>query len=297
MKNSIRTRFSLGMVFLFIIISVLSVFSGYYLNKLSTKTSAILKENYLSIVYAREMTEGILNTNQTITSCLLTNRNPDTVKISIELIRVNKALQEEKNNITEPGEESLVVGIEKCFSEYRDSVNKFLILPKHGANNFFVQDKSESLIQQLSLLSQMNGKALEAKTDDAKSFSKSALTQMTIMASSCFLIGISFLFSFASYFNSRISQLYYGIKEIVSSNYDQHLHFDGKDEFYEISLVFNEMTEKLKKNTQKLSLTLPADTIKESISSEMEELRKVLSRIKYLEEQAASLISRIEKSS
>ena len=58
MKHSIRTRFTLGMIFLFIIISVLAVFSGYYLNKLSDKTSAILKENYLSVVYAREMSEG-----------------------------------------------------------------------------------------------------------------------------------------------------------------------------------------------------------------------------------------------
>ena len=46
-------------------------------------------------------------------------------------------------------------------------------------------------------------------------------------------------------------QMYNGIKQIVSSNFDQHLFFDGKDEFYEISLVFNEMAEKLKKNEQK----------------------------------------------
>ena len=68
MKHSIRTRFTLGMIFLFIIISVLAVFSGYYLNKLSTKTSAILKENYLSVVYAREMSEGLMNINQEITT-------------------------------------------------------------------------------------------------------------------------------------------------------------------------------------------------------------------------------------
>ena len=61
----------LGMIFLFIIILVLSVFSGYYLNKLSDKTSAILKENYLSVVYAREMSEGMMNINQEINNKLL----------------------------------------------------------------------------------------------------------------------------------------------------------------------------------------------------------------------------------
>ena len=85
MKHSIRTRFTLGMIFLFIIILVLSVFSGYYLNKLSNKTSAILKENYLSVVYAREMSEGIMNINQEITTSFLTKRNSDSLKIAKEL--------------------------------------------------------------------------------------------------------------------------------------------------------------------------------------------------------------------
>ena len=79
---------------------------------------------------------------------------------------------------------------------------------------------------------------------------------MTILASLCFLIGMSFTFSFASYFNQRFFQLYNGIKEIVSSNFDQRLYFEGNDEFYEISLVFNEMADKLKKNKQKMSVTL-----------------------------------------
>ena len=73
---------------------------------------------------------------------------------------------------------------------------------------------------------------------------------------------MSFTFSFASYFNQRFFQLYNGIKEIVSSNFDQRLFFDGKDEFYEISLVLNEMAEKLKKNKQKMSVTLPEESVK-----------------------------------
>ena len=97
---------------------------------------------------------------------------------------------------------------------------------------------------------------------------------MTILASICFLIGMSFTFSFASYFNQRFFQLYNGIKEIVSSNFDQRLYFDGNDEFYEISLVFNEMADKLKKNKQKMSVTLQKDTAKDFSSEDIEELEK-----------------------
>lgn len=295
MKHSIRTRFTLGMIFLFIIILVLSVFSGYFMNKLSDKTSAILKENYLSLVYAREMSEGIMNINHEITTCFLTKKIPDSLKVAKEISTINTSLQEEENNITEPGEDKLVMTIQSDYTEFRDSVLKIMNLPKSNEGMLYLQKKSASLYQQLLLLSQMNGRALEIKTDDAKAFSKSALRQMTILATLCFLIGMSFTFSFASYFNRRFFQLYNGIKETVSSNFSQRLFFDGNDEFHEISLVLNEMADELKNNKQKLSVTLLDDRIKDITSNDIDELKKMLFRIKSLEEQATALISKFEK--
>lgn len=265
------------------------------MNKLSNKTSAILKENYLSVVYAREMSEGIMNINQEITTGYLSNRYPDSLKIAKEISLINSSLNSEKNNITEPGEDKLVSDIDADFIKYRDSALKLQRLPKSDVGILNLQNESGILYQQLSLLSRMNGKALEVKTDDAKASSKSALTQMTILATMCFLIGMSFTFSFASYFNRRFFQLYYGIKEIASSNFDERLYFDGKDEFYEISLVINEMAEKLKKNKQKLSVNLPDDQIRDLTNNDIDELKKMLFRIKTMEEQAAVLISKFEK--
>ena len=295
MKYSIRTRFTLGMLFLFIIILVLSVFSGYYMNKLSNKTSAILKENYLSVVYAREMTEGLSNINQEITTCFLTNRKPDSLKISRYLSSVDQSLVSEKNNITEPGEDKLVSAIESGYIEYQDSVLKMIKSNKSVSGMLYLQNKAGDLYQQLLLLSQINGKALEAKTDDAKATSKSALTEMTVLATLCFLIGMSFTFSFASYFNQRFFQLYNGIKEIVASNYDQRLFFNGKDEFHEISLLLNEMAGKLKENQKKMSVTLLDDQAKRLTVKDADELKKMLFRIKALEEQAAAIISKFEQ--
>jgi hypothetical protein len=295
MKHSIRTRFIAGMIFLFLIILVLSVFSGYLLNKLSNKTGAILKENYLSVVYAREMSEGIMNINQELTICYLTNKIPDSSAVRRELSSVDKSLQLEKNNLTEPGEDKLVSGIEEGFVEYSDSVSKSIKAPESADDILYLQNKSGNLYRQLLILSQMNGKALEVKTDDAKDFSKKALTQMTILATLCFLIGMSFIYSFSTYFNQRFFQLYYGIKEIVSNNYNQKLFFEDKDEFYEISLVFNEMAEQLKINAQKNSLTSQEQLIKGVSLKDVDELQQMLNRIKVLEEQAAALISKIKK--
>jgi hypothetical protein len=277
------------------IILVLAVFSGYYLNKLSDKTSAILKENYLSVVYAREMSDGITNINQEITAAFLTQRNSDSLKIASEIALINKSLLAEKSNLTEPGEDKLVIGIDKDYSEYKDSVRKILKSPFSVQEMLGLQNISTALDQKLLLLSQMNGNAIEVKTDDAKAYSKSALTKMTVLASLCFLIGMSFTFSFASYFSQRFYQLYNGIKEIVSSNFDQHLYFYEKDEFYEISLVFNEMADKLKENKQKLSVTLLDDKLRTISSDDLDELKTMLFRIKVTEEQTAALITKIQQ--
>ncbi len=295
MKHSIRTRITWGMIFLFLIILVLSVFSGYYLNKLSSKTGAILKENYLSVVYARNMTEGITNITSELNKSFLKKMPFDTARISGSLDLISKSLTEEKNNITEPGEDKLVMDIEAGYLEFRDTVLHLEQSEQSVQSMLYLQDKSANLNQDLLILSEMNGRAIEVKTDDAKAYSKSALTKMTILASLCFLIGMSFSFSFASWFNQRIFQLYNGIKQIVASNYDQRLFFEGRDEFYEISVVFNEMAGMLKKNELNLSVTLPSDNEKNLSKKDLEELKQMLFRIKTMEEQAAALISKLEK--
>jgi len=265
------------------------------MNKLSNKTSAILKENYLSVVYARQMSEGIMNINQEITSAYLMKRNSDSLKIGKELGLINISLSAEKNNITEPGEDQLVAGIDAGFIEYRKEVLNFSRTVQSDAGVLFLQNKSGDLYNKLIALSEMNGKALEVKTDDAKASSQSALTRMTILATLCFLIGMSFSFSFAAYFNRRFFQLYYGIKELVSSNFRERLFFDGKDEFSEISSVINEMADKLKVNKQKMSVNLPDDQLKNLTAADVDDLKKMLFKIKTIEEQAASLISKFEK--
>jgi two-component system, NtrC family, sensor histidine kinase KinB len=295
MKNSIRTRFSAGMIFLFVIILVLSVFSGYYLNKLSNKTSAILKENYLSVLYARVMSEGLMNINQVIITGFITNRIADSLGIAKEINNISNSLLEEKNNITEPGEDKLVSDIEKDYTDYRNSALKIIKSSASVSEIIVMQRNFNDLYQKLSLLAEMNGKALEVKTEDAKASAKSALTQMTVLATLCFLIGMSFIISFSSYFSHRFFQLYNGIKEVVSSNFDQKLYFDGNDEFYEISQVFNEMAGILKDSERKMSVTLHNKGEKDISLHDLEALKEMLFRIKSLEVEAAAIISKFEK--
>jgi methyl-accepting chemotaxis protein len=293
MKLSIRTKFGLGMVFIFLIILILLGFSAFYLNKLSNKTSAILKENYLSVVYAREMTDGISKINQEMTTAFLEKRSPEKAMIAHQLETVDQSLQLEKGNITEIGEDKLVAGFETVFDEYRRKITKTTDSVLSPEELLYFQKKQAFLEQQLVLLSQMNGKAIETKTDDAKISAKNAFAGMTILGSACFLVALSFIYSFASYFNERFFQLYNGIKEIVSSNYGQRLYFDGVDEFSEIAVLFNQMAEKLS-GEQNQETERQFDFSDENIPEEkdIDELKDLIVRIKSIEKQAEDLLNR-----
>jgi hypothetical protein len=296
MKTSFRNkRFTIGMVLFVAIILILSVSSGLYLNKLSGKTNAILKENHYSVVYALDMSESITNINQNINNCFLLNKNPDTLIINKGFLKFNKAFELEKNNITEPGEDRLVAGIETDFAEYRDTVLTLKTSPGSVLKVIFLQEKFDTLYKKLMLLSQMNEKAIEEKTDDAKDSAKKATTHMTLIGTLCFLIAYGFTFVFSSYFNERFYRLYNGIKEIVSSNFRQKLYLDGNDEIFEISLIFNKMLDELNTNKQKMSVILTEEIKKEVVSKDIIDLKQALLVIKNLEEQTAALISRLEK--
>ena len=294
MKRSIRKKFIYGIFFfLFIIVALLGL-SAYHLTKLANKTEAIFSENHVSVIYARDMAEGISGINQEIVNCFLTNSHPSRTNIDKILNSVNKSIQLEKTNTTEPGEDKLALTIESEFSKYRDLITVFLNSPKSGDNVINLQKEYTYLNQKILLLSQMNEKAIELKTNDAKVTAQNAKLQMEIFGTLCFLITFSFTFSFTSYFNERFTQLYNGIKEIVSSNYDHRLYFERKDEFYDISLVFNEMAEKLVQNKQAAIPKLNEVSEYDTRINQVHELRLMLERMKMLEEQASGLISNLE---
>jgi methyl-accepting chemotaxis protein len=295
MKATIRLKFNLGIVFLFIIISLLSFFSAYYLTRMSNKVGAILKENHYSVVFARDMSENLTIINQEVTNSYLSGKSPDSKLIDKETGLFEKSLALEKNNITETGEDKLAAGIESDYRQYCDTLSKFIKSPKELSTGIYLQKKFGDLYQQLVTLSKMNEKAIEVKTSDAKISANNALKQMTILATLCFIITLSFTYAFASYFNARFFQLYHGIKEIVASNYGQRLHFDGSDEFHEISVLFNKMAENLSEINNEPEPYVAKETVKADWSTDIQEMKEVIGRLKNIEKQALELISKLEK--
>jgi methyl-accepting chemotaxis protein len=254
MKTSFRNkRFTIGMVVFLSIILLLAVSSAFFLNKLLQKTNAILKENHYSVVYASDMADLLTSINQEIVSSFLSNKNPDSSALNNNFISFDKSLVSEQNNITEEGEAKLVSDIEKDYKEYRNQVSESLKSSAAVNNVLSLQTRFDSLYDKLMLLSQMNEKAIEAKTDDARTYSEKATLRMTGIGTMCFLIAYAYTFILSSYFTERFRRLYTGIKDLKSSDYRQKLNLEGNDELAEIAGVCNEMAETINKSKSKKS--------------------------------------------
>ena len=294
MRRSIRTRFTLGMVFFFLVIAALSILSAYHLNRLSSKTDAILKENHFSVIFARDMAEGLTIINQEINQCFVTGNLPDSNLIDRTSGSFEKSLQLEKNNITEAGEDKLVSDIESGFNEYRKNIAEVSKTPITADKIIPLQTMFHGLYEQTMLLSQMNEQAIILKANDAKKSAEKGLTHVTLLGTICFIITLSFTFNFATYFNERFSKLYNGIKEIGANNYGQRLHFEGEDEFYDISLIFNEMAENLNENRQISPVNVKEDLERENSINQIREIKRVLDQMDGIRERALDLIAKLE---
>lgn len=249
MKTSIRSKkFTTGMVVFLTIILLLAVSSAYFMNKLLKKTNTILKENHYSVVYARDMADFLTNTNEEIVSSFLSNKDPDSVAVNRDFILFDQSLESEKKNITEPGENEIVSGIETDYKEYRNMAAGLVKSQGLIKQLLLLETRFDSLYRKLILLSQINETAIETKTDDVKIFSKKATLQMTGIGTLCFLVAYGYTFIFSSYFSERFRILYKGIKNLESSDYNEKLYVEGNDELTEIAVIFNEMIEALRKN-------------------------------------------------
>ena len=59
MQAAIKSKLTLGLGFLFLIILLLSGVGGYFLYRISNSMEGTLRDNYRSVAYARQMAEAL----------------------------------------------------------------------------------------------------------------------------------------------------------------------------------------------------------------------------------------------
>jgi signal transduction histidine kinase len=215
MAIKLKTKIALGGIFLFALLILVGAVSFFYLNRLSEESKAIIKANYETLNYSREM----LNELDSL------SRNTKGLE------EFEKNLQLQEKNITEPGEKEMTVSLRKNFNVLKE---------KGGSDSLLLVIRRD-----ISQIMQINLQAIDKKNQAAQKSSENAKTIITIMLTICLLIGFTFVFNFPELVASPIAKLTEAIKAIANKNYGERIHMDRKDEFGDLANAFNTMAERL----------------------------------------------------
>ncbi len=216
MKLRIKSKLSLGILFLFIVIMLTAIVGLFAINRLADESKNILKANYESIVYAKNMQSDL---DQFETK----NLSP--------IGDFEKNLEAQEKNITEPGEQEVTASLRDSFEKLR------------------LHDTSISLIPfmrtQIYRINELNMNAIVRKSKETEQTADKAKLNLAILGTLSFLLSFSFLLNFPGYIANPIKELTAGIRQIANKNYSQRINIEKSDEFGELADAFNSMAKQL----------------------------------------------------
>ncbi|CAD7813242.1 Alginate biosynthesis sensor protein KinB [Chryseobacterium aquaeductus] len=216
----IKTKLNAGVGLLFLMIIVLSVISGWYINQLKRDTNNILVANYNTLQYSRNMLLALEEINS----------DPSAYNVFEE------HLEKQKKNITEVGEKEATESIATHFEVLKKQTNNQTIL--------------SSIRKDIAELMQLNMVAIEHKSSTANATAQNAIVIISVAGTLCFIIAFILMVNLPSNIANPIRELGASIRQIANQNYKERVHFESHSEFGELARSFNTMAEKLQEYSE-----------------------------------------------
>ncbi|MCV9926132.1 ATP-binding protein [Flavobacterium sp. LS1R49] len=224
----IKTKLNLGVGLLFLMIIILALVSAFYIFLIKEDTENILKANYNTLEYSRNM----------LTSLDEISSNEDK---AIVIFKDN--LKNQMINVTEAGEDKVTSNLQESFKKLE--------------NNWNDQTLKSQIRQDIFAIMKLNMNAIKQKSDIAKQTAETANFSIAIVGTLCFLIAFNLLINLPNNIANPIKELTESIKQIANKNYSERVHFMNHNEYGDLARSFNTMAEKLEEyhdsNLYKLS--------------------------------------------
>ncbi|WP_276480488.1 sensor histidine kinase [Paraflavitalea pollutisoli] len=215
MAVRLKTKLSLGLGFLFLVILTFGILSLYYVHRLSGDAEQILKNNYESLVYSNNMLKAL----------------EDLPSDTSAFTRFEANLRNQEVNVTEMGEREMTETLRKDFKELRS-------MPTDSSN--YAQLRTT-----IRMVNEINQQAILRKNAIAGLTADKAQLWLTVIFTSLILIVITFIYNFPGIIAEPVAKLAEGIREIANKNYSKRIYLKQEDEFGELANAFNSMASKL----------------------------------------------------
>lgn len=215
MGTKLKTKLSVGLIFLFVVILLFGVLGLFYINRLSSDAGLVLKDNHESLLYCNNMLTALENLPAHPGSMAVFKEN----------------LQKQEANVTEPGEGDITETLRKDF----DSLQA-----RPGDPDLYSH-------MRLSIVNiqQLNESAILRKNEVASHTARNARSVLTGIFTILTLVSFTFIFNLPGIISDPIRSLSEGIREIANKNYSKRIYLKQNDEFGDLANAFNVMAGKL----------------------------------------------------
>lgn len=216
----VKTKLRLGFGFLFLVVLIFGATALFYIREISKNSSVILKDNYESLNFTREMRK-VLDKHE--------------LPLNATAISAFRAiLVKQQANITEKGEQQATQHLADAFSQLT-------------SDNSAAQQKTAAatIREDIAGIEILNMQAIVRKDNVARAAIADATLLLGLVGAFTFLVLFSFSVNFPGFIANPLRALLEGIREIGQGNYSKRLHFEQQDEFSEVANAFNQMATRL----------------------------------------------------
>lgn len=228
MQAPIKTKLTLGLGFLFLIILLLSGVGAYFLHQLSQSSADTLYRNYRSVAYAQGLGDALGDLHDARLST-------DSAVGPPARQTFERYLTAEQHNITEPGEGALADSLAAGFRQYLGAA------PAARAS----RTAYRQLRHQVGRVAALNLRAIEQQSQRTRHLANRTIATLGLLAALGLMATFSFIFTFPDFITKPMEELTAGIRRLAAGDYAQRLSTHVPDEFAEVARAFNDMAAKL----------------------------------------------------
>jgi PAS domain S-box-containing protein len=267
-KLQLRTKIRVVLLILFAVVTLIGVLAGYFVQRTTTNTLLMMRENYNSINYTKEMSEAL---NEMVMVFGLETSTPTfrrqelrKAAAKFELyhkLQMDKVKGEEERLRTEELKNSFVI--------FKANLMQMADANEVSVNLYMQKQYIDELLESVFTL---NEKMMKAREEDARLIANKASLTMIILGAVFFIFAIVALFYFPSYVADPIQSMTESIRQIARKNYSERIPVESGDEVGEMAKSFNLMAEKLEEyESINMSQVLSEKKRTETIVSRMNE--------------------------
>jgi two-component system, NtrC family, sensor histidine kinase KinB len=237
----LRIKIRITLIVLFAAITLLGILSGYYVQRTSTNAILMLRENYVTIGYTKEMSQAV---NDMIWAITLEKASPSYRRQQLRKASDNfeTYLNLQLAKVTGQQEQYLTEQLKQDYEAFKHQLKELQFTNEVPTDVYMKQLNIQGIIQSVHA---MNDKMIKQRTDDASQLADRVTMYMIIIGFIFFLFAVFAMLYFPHYIANPIQSLTQSIRQIAQKNYNQRLNFGSGDEFGEMARSFNLMAQKL----------------------------------------------------